>query len=160
MKSLVSIVVAAAFAFTSSTFAQESIRSDADIRYVIARADATSVGAEIAVEPAVLEEYAGRYETASGVAFIIVQHGDFLAIELPESSGLAQYRLRATSTRDFLAAEVPVSVAFQTDNDGHVNALLIYPPDGHAIPAAKAHGIVTIYDVYADAASVKIAASN
>jgi hypothetical protein len=35
-------------------------------------------------------------------------------------------------------AELPVRVTFQTDSDGHVNGVLVYPPRGqHALPASR-----------------------
>ena len=158
------VVLAAALSFTSTTFAQESVPSTADTRHMIARADGKGVAAEMAVDSALLDEYAGRYEAESGVAFIIVRQRDFLTIELPESWGLAELRLRAKGTRDFFVAEVPLSISFQTDGNGHVNGLVMRSPrEQQAIPAARMairHGIVTIHDVYEDGASVKIAASN
>jgi CubicO group peptidase (beta-lactamase class C family) len=85
---------------------------------------------EIALEAAVLDTYAGRYEAAGEGVFIIVREGAFLTIQLPASWGLPRLRLRAESLRDFFVAELPLRVTFQTGSDGRVNGLLVYPPRG------------------------------
>jgi D-alanyl-D-alanine-carboxypeptidase/D-alanyl-D-alanine-endopeptidase len=85
---------------------------------------------EVALEPAVLDTYAARYEARGEGVFIIVRERDFLTIELPADWGLPKLRLRPESLRDFFAAELPLRVSFQTDSDGRVNGLLIYPPRG------------------------------
>jgi D-alanyl-D-alanine-carboxypeptidase/D-alanyl-D-alanine-endopeptidase len=94
---------------------------------------------EVALEPAVLDTYAARYEARGEGVFIIVRERDFLTIELPADWGLPKLRLRPESLRDFFAAELPLRVSFQTDSDGRVNGLLIYPPRGQpAILATRA----------------------
>jgi serine-type D-Ala-D-Ala carboxypeptidase/endopeptidase len=97
---------------------------------------------EIAVESAVLETYAGRYEAAGeGVFVIAIDHareGDFLMIELPDDWRLPKLRIRPESRRDFFAAELPLRVTFQTDGSGRVNGMLVYPPRGQkAVPASR-----------------------
>jgi hypothetical protein len=69
---------------------------------------------------------------------IITREGAFLTIQLPGDWGLPTLRLRPESLRDFFAAELPLRVTFQTDNDGRVTALLVYPPRGQkAVTAAR-----------------------
>jgi hypothetical protein len=93
---------------------------------------------EIALDSAVLDRYAGRYEAQGEGVFIIVRERDFLTIQLPADWGLPKLRLRPESLRDFFASELPLRVTFQTDPDGGVNGLLVHPPRGqHAIPASK-----------------------
>jgi hypothetical protein len=97
---------------------------------------------EIAVESAVLETYAGRYEAAGEGVFVIAldhaREGDFLMIELPDDWGLPKLRIRPESRRDFFAAELPLRVTFQTDGSGRVNGMLVYPPRGQkAVPASR-----------------------
>ena len=93
---------------------------------------------EIALESAVLDTYAGQYEVQDEGVFNIARERDFLTIQVPSSWGLPKFRLRPESQRDFFVAELPVRVTFQTDNDGRVNGLLIYPPRGqHALPASR-----------------------
>jgi CubicO group peptidase (beta-lactamase class C family) len=92
----------------------------------------------IALEATVLDTCAGRYEAEGEGVFIIVREGDFLTIQLPASWGLPKMRLRPESLRDFFVSELPLRVTFQTDQDGRVNGLLLYPPRGqHAIPASR-----------------------
>jgi serine-type D-Ala-D-Ala carboxypeptidase/endopeptidase len=95
---------------------------------------------EIALDSAVLDTYAGRYEAPGEGAFIIVREGDFLTIQAPEDWGLPKLRLRAERRRDFFASELPLRVTFQTDDDGRVNGLLIYPPRGQRPVLANRKG--------------------
>jgi len=92
---------------------------------------------EIALDSAILDRYAGPY--ASGTeAFIITREGAFLTIQLPADWGLPKLRLRPESLRDFFAAQLPLRVTFQTDSDGRVTGLLVYPPRGQkAVPATR-----------------------
>jgi D-alanyl-D-alanine-carboxypeptidase/D-alanyl-D-alanine-endopeptidase len=93
---------------------------------------------EISVESAVLDAYAGQYEVKEEGIVRIVREHDFLTIQLPISWGLPKFRLRPESQRDFFVAELPVRLTFQTDPDGQVNGLLVYPPRGqHALPADR-----------------------
>jgi D-alanyl-D-alanine-carboxypeptidase/D-alanyl-D-alanine-endopeptidase len=90
---------------------------------------------EIALDSAILDGYAGRY--TSGIeAFIITREGAFLTIQLPGDWGLPKLRLRPESLRDFFVTELPLRVAFQTDNDGRVTGLLVYPPRGQKVVTA------------------------
>jgi CubicO group peptidase (beta-lactamase class C family) len=90
---------------------------------------------EIALDLTILDSYAGRY-TSGTEAFIIAREGAFLTIQLPGDWGLPKLRLRPESLRDFFAAELPLRVTFQTDNDGRVTGLLIYPPRGQKTVSA------------------------
>jgi CubicO group peptidase (beta-lactamase class C family) len=94
---------------------------------------------ETALDSAVLDTYAGRYEARGEGPFIIVRESDFLTIQLPASWGLPKLRLRPESPRDFFVAELPLRVTFQTGSDGRVNGLLVYPPRGQ--PAVLANRI-------------------
>jgi serine-type D-Ala-D-Ala carboxypeptidase/endopeptidase len=93
---------------------------------------------EITLEPGVLDGYAGRYATEGEGEFVIAREKDFLTLQLPVDWGLPKFRLRPESSRDFFAAELPVRVTFQTDGEGRVNGVLVYPPRGqHGIPAKR-----------------------
>jgi D-alanyl-D-alanine-carboxypeptidase/D-alanyl-D-alanine-endopeptidase len=85
---------------------------------------------EIALEPAVLDTYAGRYDAPGEGVFTIVRERDFLIIQAPADWGLPGLRLRAETVRDFFTVELPLRVTFQTDRDGGVSGLLVYPPRG------------------------------
>jgi hypothetical protein len=93
---------------------------------------------EINLHSAVLDAYAGRYEAQGEGVFNIIRDCEFLTIQLPAGWGLPKFRLRPQSRRDFFVAELPVRVTFQTDRDGRVSGLLVYPPRGqHALPANR-----------------------
>ena len=87
---------------------------------------------EIALDPAVLDGYAGRYEAAGEGTFVIERENDFLTITLPPDWGLPKLRLRPESRQDFFVAELPLRVTFQA------KGMLIYPPRGQrAVPAGR-----------------------
>jgi len=93
---------------------------------------------EIALDSAILDAYAGRYELEGEGVFNITRDHDFLTIQLPTGWGLPKFRLCPEGRRDFFVAELPVRVTFQADSDGRVNGLLVYPPRGqHALVANR-----------------------
>jgi D-alanyl-D-alanine-carboxypeptidase/D-alanyl-D-alanine-endopeptidase len=94
--------------------------------------------AEIPLEAAVLDAYAGRYEAPGEGVFVIAREGAFLTFAAPADWGLPKLRLRPESRRDFFASELPLRVTFQTDDQGRAKGLLIYPPRGQkAVPASR-----------------------
>jgi serine-type D-Ala-D-Ala carboxypeptidase/endopeptidase len=93
---------------------------------------------EIALDPKVLDFYVGRYEAKGQGIFIVTRENDFLTIEAPADWGLPILRIRPESQHDFFATELPVRVTFQTDPDGKVRSLTIYPPRGQkGVPANR-----------------------
>ena len=93
---------------------------------------------QVAIDLALLDKYPGRYGAQGEGIFIVARDGDFLTIESPADWGLPNLRIRPESPREFFAAELPVRVTFQVDNEGRVNGLLIYPPRGQkAVPANR-----------------------
>jgi hypothetical protein len=92
---------------------------------------------EIALASAVLDTYAGRYEAQGDGVFIIARERDSLTIQPPADWGLPKLRLRPEGLRDFFTSELPLRVTFQTDSDGGVNGLLVYPPRGQQARLAK-----------------------
>jgi len=93
---------------------------------------------EIVLDVPTLDLYVGQYEAKDEGTFAISRDHDFLTIQLPGGWGLPKLRLRPETRQDFFVAELPVRVLFQTDNDGRVNGLLLYPPRGqHALPANR-----------------------
>jgi D-alanyl-D-alanine-carboxypeptidase/D-alanyl-D-alanine-endopeptidase len=85
---------------------------------------------EVALDTAVLDSYAGRYEAPDEGVFIVGRERDFLTIQLPTAWGLPKLRIRPESLRAFFAAELPLRVTFQTASEGRVSAVLVHPPRG------------------------------
>jgi uncharacterized protein DUF3471 len=153
--------IVATFAVASSALADESVPSVVS-RHVLARAD-THAGQT--GRAATLDEYAGCYETADGMAFIIVRDEDGLAIDLPEGWAFRESRLREDGSGGFFVAEPAGLVTFEIDAEGRVQGVVIHPSNGQAaIEAAKApsrRGIVTIHDIVDSApTSVTVASVN
>ena len=93
---------------------------------------------EIAIDSALLDKYAGRYEAQGEGIFTVARENNFLTIESPADWGLPKLRIRPESLVDFFATELPVRVTFKTDNNGRVTGLIIYPPRGQkGVPANR-----------------------
>ena len=93
---------------------------------------------EINLESKILDACAGHYDAKEEGVFLIVRERNFLTIQTPVGWGLPKFRLRPESSRDFFVAELPIRVTFQTDTNGQVNGILVYPPRGqHALPAHR-----------------------
>ena len=98
----------------------------------------TTKRTEISLDATVLETYAGRYEAPGEGIFQITMEATFLTIQAPSDWGLPKMRLRPENPHDFFASELPLRVTFQTDSDGHVTGMLVYPPRGQkAVPANR-----------------------
>jgi hypothetical protein len=93
---------------------------------------------EIRVDAAVLDAEAGNYESPEEGIFKITREHDFLNIQLPIAWGLPKFHLRPESLQNFFVAELPIRATFQSDSNGQVNGLLVYPPRGqHALAATR-----------------------
>lgn len=93
---------------------------------------------EIALDAAVLDSYAGRYDMQDEGVVVIAHDGTLLTIELPSSWGLPKLRLHAEGQRDFFATELPLRATFEVSASGQVTGMLVYPPRGkRAIPARR-----------------------
>ena len=150
MKLVTGLVAVTALSVASSALAEESVASPS-VRHVVALASASSSRDASVAEQPKLAEYAGRYETNTGLAFTIFREDESLTIDWPEGMHFESARLRADETGDYFVAEAAVLVAFANDRDGHVTGVTVYPPGAEAaISAAKMparRGVVTIYDV-------------
>ncbi|HEX5719680.1 MAG TPA: serine hydrolase [Thermoanaerobaculia bacterium] len=85
---------------------------------------------EIALDPAVLDAYVGRYEAQGEGIFVIAREGDFLTIEAPQNWGLPKLRLRPESRSAFFVSELPLRVTFKP------HGILVYPPRGQRAVSA------------------------
>ena len=89
---------------------------------------------EVAIDPALLDLYAGRYEPGPGAVFVITREGDALMLQLP---GLPKLRLRPESPRAFFVAEnTRVTVIFEVDSAGRAVRLMLGSPTGD-VPAQR-----------------------
>jgi|SRR5882724_4258642 len=93
---------------------------------------------EINLDSKILDACAGHYDAKEEGAFLIVREPNFLTMQMPVGWGLPKFRLRPESSRDFFVAELPVRVTFQTDSNGYVNGILVYPAHGqHTLLASR-----------------------
>ncbi len=154
MKLVGRIGLVAALAFGASTFAEESISTGAQVRQVIARADAGSVRTAIVTEAIALDDLEGRYDTAAGAAMFVSRDGDSLTLEVSDSA--SPTTLVRLDARTFASVDDGVIVSFQTDAAGRVNGLVLSAVSSEsplaAARAAPRRGIVTIQDVREDVA--------
>jgi CubicO group peptidase (beta-lactamase class C family) len=93
---------------------------------------------EVTLDPAKLDIYVGNYEATGEGIFAVTREADSLTIRSPAEWGLPKFRLHPENRQDFFAAELPMRVAFQFENDGSVKKMLVYPPRGQkAISAVR-----------------------
>jgi CubicO group peptidase (beta-lactamase class C family) len=85
---------------------------------------------EVALDPATLDIYVGNYKATGEGIFAVARETDSLTIRSPAEWGLPKFRLHPENRQDFFAAELPMRVAFQFENDGSVKKMLVYPPRG------------------------------
>ena len=89
---------------------------------------------EIAIDTALLDRYAGKYEPGPGAVFDITREGDALMLQLP---GLPKLRLRPESPFAFFVAEnTRVTVTFEVDSAGRAVRLMLGSPTGD-VPARR-----------------------
>jgi Domain of unknown function (DUF3471) len=144
MKSVSRLAVVGLFAFTAAALAEDSLAPSSTI-HVIARADLESGSDSVS-----LDEYAGRYELANGDIVVVFQDGDTLAVELPESSGLAPMQLNEIARYTF-ATDTDVVVTFETDTYGRIDRLTAFAAGVQlsvgAVKTPSRRGFVTIHDL-------------
>src|SRR5437762_10192867 len=85
---------------------------------------------EVALDPATLDIYVGNYEATGEGIFAVAREADSLTIRSPAEWGLPKFRMHPENRQDFFAAELPMRVAFQFENDGSIKKMLVYPPRG------------------------------
>jgi D-alanyl-D-alanine-carboxypeptidase/D-alanyl-D-alanine-endopeptidase len=85
---------------------------------------------EVALDPATLDIYVGNYEATGEGIFAVAREADSLTIRSPAEWGLPKFRLHPENRQDFFAAELPMRVAFQFENDGSIKKILVFPPRG------------------------------
>ena len=90
----------------------------------------SAVHSEIALTSTTLDSYIGRYEGRDGETFIVGREGDYLKIKLPSDWGLPNLRVRPETHTRFFVSELPLRLEFETDANGQVAGMLVYPPRG------------------------------
>ncbi len=96
---------------------------------------------EVQLPAATLDRYVGRYDAGSEGIFRIARKGTFLMFESPADWGLPALRIRPESARDFFASELPLRVTVESDANGRVTGILIYPPRGQKPVPARRLGV-------------------
>jgi D-alanyl-D-alanine-carboxypeptidase/D-alanyl-D-alanine-endopeptidase len=93
---------------------------------------------EVPLDPATLDIYVGNYEATGDGIFEVAREADSLTLRSPADWGLPKFRLHAENRQDFFVAELPMHVAFLSENNGSVKKMLVYPPRGQKpIPAVR-----------------------
>jgi serine-type D-Ala-D-Ala carboxypeptidase/endopeptidase len=93
---------------------------------------------EITLDSKRLDCLIGKYEAKGEGVFVVAREGAFLTFEAPADWGLPKLRIRPESPSDFFAAELPLRVSFQIENDCQITGLLVYPPRGQkSVPAKR-----------------------
>ncbi len=78
---------------------------------------------QIAIEPATLAAYAGRYSLTPQVVLTVTSRKNFLLLQ---ATGQEETDIFPTSETSFFARELPVHAAFELAQDGSVVALMLY----------------------------------
>lgn len=84
---------------------------------------------EIALAPATLASYAGKYEAPQEGVFVVAVTGGKLTLQSPSDWGLPTLELHPESEREFFVSELPLRVVFDA-KDGSVTKMTVYPPRG------------------------------
>ncbi len=98
---------------------------------------------EIALAPATLGSYAGKYEAPGEGDFVVAVTDGKLTLQTPSDWGLPIVQLHAESEREFFVSELPLRVVFDT-KDGSVTKMTVYPPRGQKGVTALPHVDVPI----------------
>ena len=77
----------------------------------------------IAVDPAILDRYVGRYQLMPGVTLTITREGDHLSVQV---TGQPKFEMAAESERDFFVKEVDAQLTFVPDLAGRVTKLILH----------------------------------
>jgi len=79
---------------------------------------------EIAVDPKLFDNYAGRYRPSPDWVYTVTREGDALRIQLPAAP---KFRLHPETERDFFIQETnDIQVTFETDGSGRSTRLILH----------------------------------
>jgi hypothetical protein len=141
----VTCIAVSAVAFsTAVATAEDSARSSADTRQVVALANTVGVPA------AALEDLTGLYRAPSGDTFFVERDGRVLTIELPASLGSEALHLYPAGGLRAFATDGAARVVFENDASGRITGLKFYTASANVVTAERArpqHGVVMVYDV-------------
>ena len=87
----------------------------------------------VAVDPKLLDRYAGRYEIPPNVVLTVRREGDYLSLQEKDEP---KQDLVPESDRDFFSTASDDQVTFQADRDGHVWQMVLHV-DGKDIAARR-----------------------
>ena len=77
----------------------------------------------VAVDPAIYDQYTGKYKLGPGAIFTIRREGDRLFAEL---TGQEKYEIFPQSQTDFFYKVVDAQLTFHKDQDGKVTYLILH----------------------------------
>lgn len=88
---------------------------------------------EIAVDPTVLERYAGRYLYSPNYALVVTHEGDRLVVQMPRQPRIP---ILPNGDRTFFAGVADAQITFETDSGGNATALTLqqYPGRSFMMP--------------------------
>jgi CubicO group peptidase (beta-lactamase class C family) len=79
---------------------------------------------EVAVDPKLFDNYAGRYRPSPDWDYTVTREGDTLRIQLPAAP---KFRLHPETDRDYFIQEADdIQVTFQTDGQGRATGLILH----------------------------------
>jgi CubicO group peptidase (beta-lactamase class C family) len=88
---------------------------------------------EIAVDPAVLEKYTGKYQIAPSMSMTITRDGGRLFTQI---TGQQPFELFAESAKEFFLKDVDAQLTFQTDEQGTATEVVLHQ-GGHDMPCKR-----------------------
>jgi hypothetical protein len=78
---------------------------------------------EIAVDPAVLEKYTGKYQIAPSMSMTITRDGGRLFTQI---TGQQPFELFAESAKEFFLKDVDAQLTFRTDEQGNATEVVLH----------------------------------
>lgn len=83
---------------------------------------------EVAIDPKILDNYAGAYELAPNFILTVTREGDHL---FTQATGQEKIEVFPESERDFFLKVVDAQITFETDSQGHATGLVLHQGGDH-----------------------------
>jgi radical SAM superfamily enzyme with C-terminal helix-hairpin-helix motif len=92
---------------------------------------------EIAVDPAILEGYTGKYQVTPAMILTITREGGRL---FTQATGQAKFEVFATSTKEFFVKSFDAQLTFRTDAQGKATEVVLHQ-GGADIPCKRIEAV-------------------